>query len=357
MYPRQWVKEEQVVIPKSIPLEGLESLRSLSKTVLASKVYEAFLGDWLMPIVGPFLDKANYGGMKGNSSIYYLIDVLHFIHSHVNDTSSNYAVLLAQCDLKRAFNSISHRDIIIDLYDMCTPGWILRILTSYLTDRNMTLRFRGSVSSQFLLPGSCPTGVFLSVLLFTVVFNGAFLRPRVPRGFLRCRNCEKHSYSVCLHVREEYFTAKFLDDSSQLRAINLRTDLIKNVNLVLPARFHERTGHSLNPAKNGLQSDLDEFQRFTSSKNLEINPKKSSVMLFNFSSALDFQPSIEIGGQQLKIVEQTTILGLTVSASLKWTEHVDTITTKARKRIYILRKMMNNGFDYEIILDIYMKEI
>ena len=80
-------------------------------------------------------------------------------------------------------------------------------------------------------------------------------------------------------------------------------------------------------------------------------------MLFNFSSALDFQPSIEIGGQQLKIVEQTTILGLTVSASLKWTEHVDTITTKARKRIYILRKMMNNGFDYEIILDIYMKEI
>ena len=35
-YPRQWVREEQVVIPKSKPVDSLDSLRSLSKTVFFS---------------------------------------------------------------------------------------------------------------------------------------------------------------------------------------------------------------------------------------------------------------------------------------------------------------------------------
>ena len=80
-------------------------------------------------------------------------------------------------------------------------------------------------------------------------------------------------------------------------------------------------------------------------------------MLFNFSSSLDFQPSIRVEGQELEVVSRTKILGLTISSSLKWNDHVDVITTKARKRIFILRKMMSNGFDVELILDTYAKEI
>ena len=180
---------------------------------------------------------------------------------------------------------------------MCTPGWILRIICSYLTERNMILKFRGVESSRFFLSGSCPQGVFLSVLLFLVTFNGAFLRPRIPRGFLKCKRCRNNSFSVCLHVKEESFTGKFLDDTSQMRAIDLKADLVTNENLTLPANYHERTGHVLDPTKNELQNDIDGFEEFTKSKNLQINPKKSSLMLFNLSSSLDFQPSIRVEGQ------------------------------------------------------------
>ena len=199
--------------------------------------------------------------------------------------------------------------------------------------------------------------MFLSVLLFLVTFNGAFLKPRVPRGFLKCKRCRNNSFSVCLHVKEESFTGKFLDDTSQMRAIDLKDDLVTNENLILPAKYHERTGHVLDPTKNELQNDIDGFEEFTKSKNLQINPKKSSLMLFNFSSSLDFQPSIRVEGQELEVVSRTKILGLTISSSLKWNDHVDVITTKARKRIFILRKMMSNGFDVELILDTYAKEI
>ena len=53
----------------------------------------------------------------------------------------------------------------------------------------------------------------------------------------------------------------------------------------------------------------------------------------------------------------TKILGITIDDSLKWDSHVDQICEKARKRIWILRRMMNVGLDYEIILDVYKKEI
>ena len=197
-YPRQWVKEEQVLIPKSSSSEGLDSFRSISKTNFFSKVFESFLKDWIWPIVSPYIDKANYGGLKGDSPAYYLIDLLHFVNYHVN-SSSPKAVLLAQADLRRAFNSVSHKHIILDLFDMQLDGWILRIVFSYLSNRNMTLKFRGIDSSTFFLTGSCPQGVFLSVVFFIISFNGAFLRPRVPRLSLKCKPCISFSSSNCLH--------------------------------------------------------------------------------------------------------------------------------------------------------------
>ena len=99
-YPRQWVREEQVVIPKSKPVENLECSRSLSKANFFSKCFESFLRDWIMPIISPFLDKANYGGLKGDSPAFYLIHLLHFIHSNVNNRFSPHAVLLPQADIK-----------------------------------------------------------------------------------------------------------------------------------------------------------------------------------------------------------------------------------------------------------------
>ena len=72
IYPRQWVIEEQVPIPKSNKNpDSLDSIRPISKTNFTSKVYESVLRDWLVPIVGPYLDPSNYGGIKGSSPIFF----------------------------------------------------------------------------------------------------------------------------------------------------------------------------------------------------------------------------------------------------------------------------------------------
>jgi len=59
-YPRQWVREYQVPIPKVTQPNNEDDLRNIAKTSFASKVFEAFLADWLMPIVKPFIDPCQY---------------------------------------------------------------------------------------------------------------------------------------------------------------------------------------------------------------------------------------------------------------------------------------------------------
>ena len=147
VYPRQWVIEYQTPIPKIKNPASKDDLRNISFTAFFSKQYESFLGDWLFPYIEPFLDPGQCGGLKGSSISHYLVKLLHFVHSYL-DKNEPYAVLLSLVDLEKAFNRVSHTIVIEDLADMNVPGWLLKILISYLTERSMFLKFGGALSSK-----------------------------------------------------------------------------------------------------------------------------------------------------------------------------------------------------------------
>jgi len=95
--------------------------------------------------------------MKGLSTTHYLISFLHYIHSAL-DQRKPHAVLAAYVDLSKAFNRVDSILVIQDLYDMHTPPWLLRIVSSYLNERSMILTYNGAMSSEFVLPGGIPQG-------------------------------------------------------------------------------------------------------------------------------------------------------------------------------------------------------
>ena len=80
-------------------------------------------------------------------------------------------------------------------------------------------------------------------------------------------------------------------------------------------------------------------------------------MKFIFSHKYDFEPDFQLSENRLECVKQMKIFGIQVSESLKWDKHVKYICLKARKRIWILRRMMQINMNYENILDFYYKEI
>ena len=155
-YPRQWVVEEQVPIPKQYPPSSEDQLRNISKTTFFSKLFESFISDWLLPIVSPYLDPCQYG-LKGASITHYHLRLLKFIHKYL-DLKDPHAVIVALVDLSKAFNHVSHSMVIEDLYAMHVPPWLLLILISYLSGRSMVLCYKGAKSSPRDLPGSSPQG-------------------------------------------------------------------------------------------------------------------------------------------------------------------------------------------------------
>ena len=179
-YPRQWVTEHQIVIPKVKPPLSEDDTRNIASTSFFSKLYESFIGDWIFPYIEPYIDPGQCGGLRGSSITHYLVKLLHFVHSYL-DLKQPHAVLLVLVDLEKAFNRVSHQQVIEDLADMHVPGWLLLLLISYLTGRSMYMRYKGATSSRKWLPGSSPQGAFLGILLFIILFNGALLRPAIPR--------------------------------------------------------------------------------------------------------------------------------------------------------------------------------
>ena len=195
--------EYQIPLPKVKPPKSEDELRNLAKTAFFSKVFESFLSEWLLPIVQPYLDPCQYG-LKGASINHYLLKLLKFIHEYL-DMKNPHAVVMAMVDLSKAFNRVSHQMVIEDRYDMHVPPWLLLILISYLTERSMILTYKGESSSPRSLPGSSPQGAFLGIFFFVVKYNGASLRPKIPRitfdkicnsKFKTCKNrnqCIKHA--------------------------------------------------------------------------------------------------------------------------------------------------------------------
>ena len=249
-YPRQWVVEYQLAIPKVNPPLVEDDLSNIAGTAYLSKQYESFIGDWIFPFIEPFIDPGQCGGLKGSSITHYLVKLLNFAHVNL-DKKEPHAVLLAMIDLEKAFNRVSHQLVIEDLADMHVPGWLLLMLVSYLTNRSMFMRYKGYSSFRKLLPGSSPQGAFLGILLFIIIFNGALLRPAIPRQFS--------------------LNLKYVDDLSMLLAFNLKSILIDDpVDRPRPLPFNERTGHVLPLEDNLMQDQLDNLKLFADRKLLKI---------------------------------------------------------------------------------------
>ena len=88
-WPRQWTKEHITVIPKSKtdPPQTEDDLRNIAKTTWMSKLCEALLGDFLLPVVDPYIDPGQCGGFRGTSVTHYLIKLCDFIQKTLDKTT------------------------------------------------------------------------------------------------------------------------------------------------------------------------------------------------------------------------------------------------------------------------------
>ena len=147
-YPRSWVKEYVTPIPKSSLVESLDDLRLISILEDLVKDYNNLVARWIQPIIEKRMDPAQMGGIKGHSITHYLILLFNFIFSHASSkhpAPQTYATIASILDYSKGFTRMSHNQILTRLSDWKTPGWLLKVIASYLTDRKMIVRYKGAV--------------------------------------------------------------------------------------------------------------------------------------------------------------------------------------------------------------------
>ena len=168
-------------------------------------------------------------------------------------------------------------------------------------------------------------------------YNGAFLRPPIPRNIGGPISQSKAQ------------TGKFVDDGSVAVSLDLKKCLeLDQISHPRPLNYRERTQHVVPALNNLLQAYIEDTENYSIANKIFINKKKTQVMMFNKSRKWDFPPEIRFNdGTLLDVISETKLVGVMITDNLSWHKNTLYICQKARQKLWILRRMINLGLsDY-----------
>ena len=352
-WPTQWKLEHIVPIGKIPQPQSEDDLRPISLTAFFSKVAEHFVVMWLMNYIKDKIDFRQYGGAKGNSITHYIIEFINFILS-CQDSTDQIAILACMVDFSKAFNRQNHAILISKLSQMGVPGWLLKIVIGFLSNRKMFVKFKGKHSSTKSLPGGGPQGTLLGLLLFIVLINDVGFSGQVNNtGELITSKRNMRTINE-IHL-------KYVDDLTLAEAINLPDKLkfIPGNVRPRPDQFHARTGHVMpNQMENSrVMKQLAKTQQYAQDNDMKINLKKTKAMLFNPCTSIDFVPELVIDDQEIEVVEEMRLLGIIITSDMKWSANTLNMVTRAYQKLWVLRRLKKSGAKTVDLVDIYCKQV
>ena len=106
-------------------------------------------------------------------------------------------------------------------------------------------------------------------------------------------------------------------------------------------------------SQSNMQHELDCISNWCDRNYMKLNPKKCKELRVNFQRAQPELPQLTIDGTSLETINSHKLLGLHIQKYLKWNEHVDIITKKAAKRLYIIRTLKRSGVPDDDLISIY----
>ena len=229
---------------------------------------------WLLSYVKDKLDPDQLGGIKGNSISHYLIEVTNFI-LYNQDLSNPQASFAAFINFAQGFNRIKHSKIIEILSSMSVPGWLLKVMMGYLTNRKLRVRFKNKVSSEKSLNSGAGQGCILGLWCFLLLLNNAGPAPEeIPIGEVITKPLKQRKPIKTMKK-------KWVDDMVVLASFDLKKVLerVNESEVKRPLTFHERTEHTLSEENNVLLPHMRSLQIYAKSHFMKINQKKTKISL------------------------------------------------------------------------------
>ena len=261
-----------------------ENYRPISLTSVCCKLLEHIICKHMLNHFDIYriLTDLNHGFRAGYSCETQLVTT---VNDFYNQYDSGKQVDAAVLDFSKAFDTVPHRALLVKLERYGIRGHLLDWIAEFLCNRKMRVVVDGETSDETDVKSGVPQGTVLGPLLFLVHIND------LP-------DCVKSQVRL------------FADDCLLYRTINCFNDHL------------------------ALQKDLDELCIWAERWGMKFNAKKCYILSIRNSS----QHMYQIGGEFLKVVKNTPYLGVTISDTLSWEEHITKSCKKASSVLGFLRR-------------------
>ena len=111
-----------------------------------------------------------------------------------------------------------------------------------------------------------------------------------------------------------------------------------------------------NGDESSYRAEVEHFISWCDKNYLQLNLTKTKEIVFDFRKMPPQPKFINIGGTDIEIVKSYKYLGTTVDSKLSWTEECRSVISKARTRMYFLRKLRSLHID-RTILNLFYKSL
>ena len=136
------------------------------------------------------------------------------------------------------------------------------------------------------------------------------------------------------------------------------SDLKLKKRIIGPQDYHDRFNLTLPPEKSILQHQLQDLVRYTAKQSMVLNEKKTKCLPFILSQTKDFQPELILEeGNYLEVVYRLKLVGLVISSSLTWEEHINYTVKRVNSVLWQLTRFKQAGGSQEKLLKFYVLKI
>ena len=361
-WPAAWKVEAVTPIPKKPVPESPNDTRNISCTRLFSKVYESFVLSWLTRNCE--LRPNQYGGVKGCGTEHFLLQLWQDILEGLDD--SRAGVLLSSIDYSKAFNRLDFARCLQALKAKGVGQELLKIVASFLTGRQMSVKVGSYRSRPRPVLGGVPQGSRLGVFLFNCTIDnfeafsgdvasyGPLPQETLSRGELAAISPDlplptydnSRNYKHLPPFAElPLLVQKYVDDNIIVERINF--DQIPTDGYTFRIIEAIRT-----------QNLFRQIVARALACGMQVNASKTQCMLV--SEVKSYIPGAffhDSAGVKISNTNRMKVLGFQLSSAPDMAAQVSSIQKKYRSRLWILRHLAHCGLSKPDLLRVYQSII
>lgn len=296
----------------------VENYRPISLLTHLSKVLEKCIKTRLLNFVEKYniLSPNQFGFRPKLSTSDAIYELTSKLYKSLDDNKKSMAVFI---DLAKAFDTVDHALLVRKLYQIGVRGLPLKLIKSYLFERQQFVQIENSKSDFQLITYGVPQGTVLGPILFIIYIN-----------------------NLCnLNIKGNIIT--YADDTVVLFEDKSWEQVFKKANETMKLVYSW-----LNTNRLTINKTKTMYVSFSINNKTQPSPNHK-LQLHEFMCQTETR---ECNCYEIKSTRTITYLGITIDNNLKWQDHISVTVSKLRNVLYIYYRL-RNILENKILMIVY----